>query len=255
MEPSEIQTLIKEIDSLVSKAQVAVKSEERAQHLQEALAKACDCVKGLNRRIPQVIGEIMAEGGFDAGAQSLPLRDIVRRDPQLEMFREKKYLREFLDSSRDLLEEQMHFSPAKIEALLKEVERTYDDFMGQKIAINPLVEQFKKLQRFFCRPPWGGPGGSVVGPEPDDDGPSGVTKSRSETVCRWLTTATSVGTFLLPIIEKIIHSMSAEASPVRSTVETYPHRVLALVLTSALADELESKNELRPARVREGAYA
>ncbi|MFZ1220614.1 MAG: hypothetical protein WAO00_15070 [Chthoniobacterales bacterium] len=248
MESSEIEALVKQIDGLVTDAQVAAKPEERAEHLQKALAKACDYLKGLNRRIPQVIAEIMAEGGFEAGAQSLPLRDIVRQDPQLEMFREKKYLLAFLDSSRDLLEEQMHFSPAKIEAFIGEVGRTYDDFMEQKIAINPLAEQFKKLQRYFCRPPWGGPGGCAVGPEPDNDGPSGVTKSRGETVCRWLTTATSVGTFLLPIIEKIIHSMSAKAPSVPVSMETYPHRVLALVLTGALADELEKRNELRPAR-------
>lgn len=220
-------------------------------HLQEALAMACDYLKALNRRIPQVIAEIMVEGKFDAGAQSLPLRDIVQRDPQLEMFREKKYLRAFLDSSRDLLEQQMHFSPAKIDAFMVQVERSYDDFMEQKIAINPLAEQFEKLQTYFCRPPWGGPGGCAVGPEPKpgDDGPSGVTKSRGETVCLWLTTATSVGAFLWPIIEKFVTSMAADAPTARVPMETYPHRVLALVLTGALANELEKKNELRPARV------
>jgi hypothetical protein len=251
MEPSEIRALIKEIDKHVTDAQVAVKPELRAEHLQAALAKACDYLKALNRRIPEVINEIIAEGGFDPAAQSLPLRDIVQKDPQLEMFRERKYLRAFLDSSRDLLKEQMHLSPEQIESFLTQVDRSYKDFMEEKIALKPLAEQFEKLQSYFCRPPWGGPGGCAVGPEPDNDGPSGVTKSRGETVCRWLTTATSVGTFLLPIIEKIIHSMSAGAPSVQATMETYPHRVLALVLTGALADELEKRDELRPARVRE----
>jgi hypothetical protein len=252
MNKSDIQVLIDEIDLLVSSAQVAVDPEERVKHLQTALAKACKYLKGVNKRIPQVINEIMGEGGFDPGAQALPLRDIVRKDPQLEMFRDKKHLRDFLDSSKDLLEEQMHTSPEKVKAMLAEVERTYNDFMDQKIALEPLVVQFEKLQRFFCRPPWGGPGGSLVGPEPEDDGPSGVTKSRSETVCRYLTTATAVGTFLLPIIEKIIHSMSAEAKEVAQPDKTtYPHRILALVLTSALASELENRQELRVATVRQ----
>ena len=253
MNGSQIRTFLSEIDNLVSNAQVAVNQDERVEYLQKALARACTYLKELNRRIPQVVNAVLAEGRFDPSGRALPLKDIVRDDPQLEVFREKKILLDFLYSSQDLLMQQMHFSPEKVKAIIQEVEQTYNQFMQEKIAINPLIAQFEKLQLFFCRPPWGGPGGSLVGPEPDRDGPSGVTKSRSETVCRYLTTATAVGAFLLPIIEKIIHSMSAESEPIAEDKKTYPHRVLALALTSGLAHHLESKQELKPVKVLEYA--
>jgi hypothetical protein len=202
-----------------------------------------------------VVNSILAKGDIGTAQLAVPFKDFVRSDPQLEVFRDKEHLIDFLNSSQTLLENQMLHSPAKIQALMDDVNRTYDHFMQEKIAINPLIEQFKKLEGFFCRPPWGGPGGNLVGPDPDNDGPSGVTGSRSEKVCLYLTTATTVGTFLLPIIEKIFHHMSAGESGVGDeTDDNYRLQVLALALTYGLVHTLESRQEmLQPAKVK--AYA
>src|SRR5260370_681678 len=122
MNGSQIRTFLSEIDDLVSNAQVAVNQDLRVKYLQTALAKACTYLKELNRRIPQVVHAVLTEGHFDPSGRGLPLRDIVRDDPQLEVFREKKILLDFLYSSQDLLMQQMHFSADKIKAIVKEVE-------------------------------------------------------------------------------------------------------------------------------------
>ena len=244
MNAAELQKLIDEIEGLVADAQVAPNYRERVEYLRQALVKACKYVKRLNRQIAQIVSAVMAEGEFDPARQALPLKDIVGDDPQLEVFRQKRYLLDFLYASKDLLEGDMRFTRARIGAAMKQVELSYNEFMEEKIAVNPVVEQFQKLESYFCRPPWGNPGGSLVGPHPKDDGPSGVTRSREETVCRWLGTLATVGTFLYPIIEKIIGQAGSATEPVTTDSRTYPHRVLALALTSGMASELEKAQEL-----------
>lgn len=253
MTPSTLKSLLDEIDALVADAETTPDHDQRIDFFRRALSKTCKYLKGLNRHIPQVVNVILADGGFDPAQRRLPLRDIVQNDPELEVFREKSILAEFLLTTSDLLKLQMNISAAALKTIMLEVEDTYDHFMETPLAITSLAQQFERLQGFFCRPPWRGPGGSLVGPSPTEDGPKGVTKTRLEEVRRYIETVTAIGPILLPIIEKIAQFFSTNREiPASARTQEYPFRVLALVLVTGLVHRLESRQEIsEPVRVLE----
>lgn len=241
MNEIELRALLEEIDDLVSKAETTINPSERIKPLQEALFKACRYIKGLNNRIPNVIKQVLERGRFDPDQLMLPLRDIASSDKQLEIFRDKDILLNFLRAGRGLLRNQMVLSEDQIDDIFRHIEQTYDLFMDEKIAQEPLLEKFEDLQRFFCRPPWGGPGGPLVGPDPNDDGPSGVTLERTETVVGILGTLSSIGSFIIEILK---HFPGAQLSEIEDEPIPYPYQILALCMMSGFVDYLDANQEI-----------
>lgn len=247
MNETELKKLLQEIDDLVTNAETTPDSAERLKFLQEALAKACRYIKGLNARIPSIISEVLKRGRFDPELVMLPLRDIAAADEELEVFRDKKILLEFLRTGKGLLKNQMQMSDDEIYEILRHIEQTYDLFIDESIAEEPLLKKFDDLQEFFCRPPWGGPGGPLVGPEPDDDSPSGVTVERTVKVIGFLGTLSSIGSFIIKIIEHF--SITGEKSKTSESESIpYTHQVLALCLFSGFVSYLDAGQEI-PKRV------
>jgi hypothetical protein len=201
--------------------------------------------------MPKIIEKVLENGKFDPDQLGLRLRDIAARDPQLEIFREKEILLEFLQTGKHLLRSQLNLSDDEISTLIRHVEQTYEQFMDETIAAAALFSQFERLGEYFCRPP-DGPGGQLVGPTPEHGGPGGASSERVETVCNYVNTFSTLGSFLWAVIEKIF--LSGPSASAKQTSLPYEYQILALVSISGFVEGLASSGELQ-AKVKAGQVA
>lgn len=234
--------LIAEIEELIVLADTAPTPEKRAEHLSSALAHGCRYIRAVKKKLPRVIDQVLERYMFSSESVSLPLRDIAASEPDLEVLRDKEILSDFLISSRDLFLRIQGFSEEHFNSLLKHIDVSYDAFMQLSLDKEVLMANFLLLEAYFCSPPWGGPGGPVVGPSPLNDGPAGATKSRSEQVCLYLSTFNSCATLLLEVIEKILkvpssHTTQQERLP--SLIE-----LLSILATDGLGRHLVAAGEI-----------
>jgi hypothetical protein len=249
MNAKSLQQLLDEIDEIVARAETTSDLQQRIKLLEKALFLACRYTKTLNRQIGTVIQNVLEWGRFDESRATIPLRDIAQSDPQLEVFRHKDILKEFLSAGRGLLRNQMGISEKAIDELIGNIDRSYELFMDEKMSSQPLLENFRRLEDFFCRPP-GGPGGPLAGPNPPSDAPGGVALKRMSKVAEILESFSKILGFLTGVFGKSLgnHSLREE-KPIQVSEFPYPYQVLALLLVAALRQGLENDQEIPEARV------
>lgn len=250
MNAKPLQLFLDEIDEIVAEAETTTDPQKRIELLEKALFLACRYTKSLNRQIGTVIKNVLERGRFDESRATIPLRDIAQSDPQLQVFRHKEILVEFLEAGRGLLRNQMAIPEEKIDQLLANIDQSYELFMDEKMSAEPLLENFKRLEDFFCRPPWGGPGGPLVGPNPTQDGPGGVTAGREQRVLNYLDTLSNVGSFLASVFGKMFGAQSPRSEqPLEVSEFPYDYQVLALLLVAGFRQGLENDEEIPAQRV------
>ncbi len=249
MNSKSLQQLLDEIDEIVARAETTNDLQKRIKLLEKALFLACRYTKSLNRQIGTVIKNVLEWGRFDESRATIPLRDIAQSDPQLEVFRHKEILLEFLSAGRGLLRNQMGISEKAIDELIGNIDQSYELFMDEKMSAEPLLENFRRLEDFFCRPP-GGPGGPLTGPNPPSNAPGGVTLERMNKVVEILETFSKILGFLTGVFGKSLGNHSVrEDQPLEVSEFPYPYQVLALLLVAALRRGLENDEEIPEVRV------
>jgi hypothetical protein len=118
------------------------------------------------------------------------------------VFRSKDSFADFLESTLDLLEAQQFLSRQKLGELFEEFKRNYDAVAESKLDVSALSEIVGRLENFYCKPPYGGPGGVLVGPKPDIDGPGGVTEKSTRSALDMMALLAGIGSFIVQVGEK-----------------------------------------------------
>ena len=145
MNPEELRAWLTKIEKLIARADVAKTPNKREEYLEEALAEICAYVRELLKRMPNVIDRLLERGRFADDQIGLPLGDIAATDEELEVFRTKETLLQFLAASKGLLKSQMRLTEKEIQAVFRQVELTYDVFITESLAKEPLLEKLQHL--------------------------------------------------------------------------------------------------------------
>lgn len=241
MAEEQLTQLTDTIDRLVSEARTTTDRKERTLRLQEALARACEMVTRLNRRLKRVADRVLQESGFGEEHAAITFRDVVDGNDELAHFQSREALLDFLDSSEPLLVGQLFLSKKKIREILSTVRDTYEQFMDQRVGLSQMCEQFDRLERFFCRPPYNGCGGTPVldGGDPN----RGPSDDRAVTVCTYLQTFVTIVYLIVHVFEvfgPVVTGATAQLqSPEEGTVS-----LLSLLLLSGFSDMLDKQEHI-----------
>ena len=113
--------------------------------------------------------------------------------------------------------------------------------MDQKVGPAQMCEQFEKVERFFCRPPYEGGGGTPIF---DDNGPNGgLSSTRSKTVCLYLSTFAVIGGLIVSIIALFASAGTGPTAQLQ-TPEKRTVALLSLLLLSGFSAMLDKQEDI-----------
>lgn len=241
MAEESITQLIDTIDRLVSEARTAADPKVRIRRLEDALARACEMMMRLNRRLKEFANRVLQEAGFGEGQADIPFNVFANRTEGLTHFQSKEALLDFLAACEPLLVGQLFLSKRRIQEVLSEVRNAYEMFMDQRVGAALMCKQFETLERFFCRPPYEGGGGTPIF---DDNGPNGgLSSTRSETVCLYLSTFASIGSLIASVIALFASAGTGPTAQLQ-TPETRTVALLSLLLLSGFSAMLDEQEDI-----------
>ena len=243
MTEEELTQLTDTIDRLVSEARTAADRKVRTLRLEEALARACDMITQLNRRLERFVDRVLQEAGFGEEHEAISARDVVNGNDELAHFQSREALLDFLAACEPLLVGQLFLSKRRIQEILSEVRDTYEQFMDQRVGLSQIREEFMRLERFFCRPPYdGGNGGSLLDGGGADTGPS---VERGGKVCRYLQTFATICGLIVSIITLFARAGTDPTAQLQ-TPEKRTVSLLSLLLLSGFSAMLDKNEDIPP---------
>lgn len=241
MAEKSLTELIDTIDRLVAQYQTTNDPEVRTRSLVEGLEHACLAMKKLNRLVNDLADRVLSEYGFGEQHAAYSFGDVVSRDEKLAPFQTPQALRDFLAAAEPLLVGQLFVSPRKIKELYSAVRDTYEHFMDQRVGLSQMREQFERLERFFCRPPDEGRGGSPVLPP---DGPDGrPSPARSTIVCGYLIAFAAISQLIIKVVE-VFASAAGGLTAQLQTPEKRTVALLSVLLLTGFSDMLDRTEDI-----------
>lgn len=245
MAEKSLTELIDTIDRLVADYQTAPDPEVRTRYLVDGLKHACLAMKKLNRLVNDLADRVLSEYGFGEEHAAISFRDVAGANDELAPFQSSQAFRDFLAATKPLLVGQLFVSPRKIKEMSTAALDSYEHFMDQRVGLSQMREQFERLERFFCRPPDEGRGGSPVLPS---DGPDGRPSSgRSMIVCGYLIAFAAIGELIVKVVEVFVSAAGGPAARLQ-TLEKRTVALLSVLSLSGFSDMLD-KNEDIPETV------
>lgn len=230
--------LLDQIDDLVAEATTTADLVEKRRLLERALKLACKFITRLNRRLRRFIRQALKDAGLDAEGLSLPLADVAAAHPELEVFRDRETLEDFLNSTADLLEHQGYLNRKRLGELKGEVSGRFDQMLAQQLSLEEFTHKFEMLHRLICRPPEGPDGGGDPG---GGGGPTETPGQRASRIIQTLGALATIGGLIAALMFGSPDKPVPE-QPTKPPVEL-PHelRLLALLLLAALVDWLDAQ--------------
>jgi hypothetical protein len=231
---NELKDLLIEIDDLIAEAETTTSSTQKVKSLESALKKTCKFFKGLRRNLSSLILPMIKAGGYTSDIIALPISDIAARSADLEVYRSKETLIEFINGTRGMLKTAFGLSADQVRNILRQIDQNFDNFKNAKLAENDIDNHFEMLEGFFCRPPTG-PSGEHSGILDENGG----GPSRLAVVWRLLVDVSTIGAFAWPIYEKFMNSGPASMGSI-----TFAHQVLPTLLYRGFAEGLKERGEV-----------
>lgn len=224
--------LLDQIDDLVAEAATTADPVEKRRLLERALKLACKFITRLSRRLKRFIRQALKDAGLEAEGLSLPLADVAVAHPELEVFRDRETLEDFLNSTADLLEQQGYLNRKRLDELKGEVSGRFDQMLAQQLSLEEFTNKFEMLHRLICRPPEGPDGGG----DPGGGGPTETPGQRASRIIQTLGALATIGGLIAALMfgspDKPVPQQPAKP-PVELPNEI---RLLALLLLAALVD-------------------
>lgn len=230
-------SLLDQIDDLVAEAATTADLVEKRRLLERALKLACKFITRLDRRLKRFIRQALKDAGLEAEGLSLPLADVAAAHPELEVFRDRETLEDFLNSTADLLEQQGYLNRKRLDELKGEVSGRFDQMLSQQLSLEEFTNKFEMLHRLICRPPEGPDGGG----DPGGSGPTETPGQRASRIIQTLGALATIGGLIAALMFDSPDKPVPE-QPTKPPVEL-PHelRLLALLLLAALVDWLDAQ--------------
>lgn len=240
MAEEKLMQLADTIRCLVAEVRTSTDPEKRTQCLQDALTRACEMIMCLNESL-EWVDRILKGSGFGEEHAAIPFRDVVNGIDELAHFQSKEALLKFLAACAPLLVSQGLSPKKEIQEMLSHVRDTYEQFMDKKVGLDQMCEQFDRLERFFCRPPYDGCDGSQLIDRGGPDG--GVSVARGETVCCYLATFAAIGSLIVSVITLFACATTGPTAKLH-TPEERTVSLLSLLLLSDFSHMLDKREDI-----------
>jgi hypothetical protein len=195
--------LTQKLNLLVAEAATTTNPEAKVKKIEEALKIACVFIKTLKPLLRDAMRDAITRLPSGSEGRTVTIKDLSFAHRELEVFRSKEAFADFLESTLDVLEAQQFLSREKFVELFEGFRRNYDAVADLKLEVGALNEIVGRLENFYCRPPYGGPGGILVGPDPDIDGPGGVEAKTTRSALDMMALLAGIGSFIVQVGEKL----------------------------------------------------
>jgi hypothetical protein len=235
-----LQSVIDELDELSSKARTESDPSKRRIYVKKGLRKACNVLTKLERVVERHAEKILQQCGIEKEQAQLEFRAVVGglKSTDLDPFRSKEELREFLGASLPIFVQQGRLSQKKIEEIIKTAISTFDEFAQSRVSADVVQQQVTRLSFLFCRPPEGGEG--IL--SPSGGGPGGGGSGQLlEKACLYTGTLATIGAFILQIVQQFANT----APPgILNLKRDKVFAMLSLLMPLGFANQLENRGEL-----------
>ncbi|WP_309387296.1 hypothetical protein [Cerasicoccus frondis] len=239
----EFNKLFDEVDSALSKAQTTADLAKRTENLEIALNLLCNYTKKLKRDLREIAATVV-EVLMEEDAKPTTILDLAAGDDRLITFRSEQNFALFLDSTLDTLEMQGRFEKEVYGRIFSDLKSSYSEIVESKLSVDYIeVEIFKRLESFFCRPPWGPGGfGNIVKP----DGPTGgggVGEKAVKVLKEYGALFVHTAYVIVQVVEKCITMQNKEFMKVSDRTFNYDdpmtYQVFRLYALKALVSDIE----------------
>jgi hypothetical protein len=255
-----MQDILDKLADMVASADIAAQTRDKdaAKLLQKALAEGCKIMRRLERRIDAIIEDAGRAAGLGATGVNVNLEAIARTSTELEVFRSRDALREFLNALGDVMQ-QRGLDTDVISAFKADVLDNYEEMKGQRLSFDDFRYAFTVMKGICCNGPDGGSGGTEEPLPGPSDGPegNGWTFGKLGDVAKAAGQLANFARLILLLHGDPTHLSSPphELPPVPPAI-TQPTKMLALLLLASGAGGLNAQGiKPMPARVRTPSYA